>query len=47
LLLIDVINPFDFDDGHSFARKAVRVARIIGRLRERVTKARNSVWPAA
>jgi nicotinamidase-related amidase len=39
LLLIDVINPFDFEGGKAFARKALRVARAIGRLRDRVTDA--------
>jgi nicotinamidase-related amidase len=38
-LLIDVINPFDFPGGAAFARRAIRVARAIARLRERATKA--------
>jgi nicotinamidase-related amidase len=39
LLLVDVINPFDFEGGHAFARKAVRVAHAINRLRDRATGA--------
>jgi len=39
LLLIDTINPFDFDGGRAFARKAIRVARRIAELRERATRA--------
>jgi nicotinamidase-related amidase len=39
LLLIDTINPFDFDGGRAFARKAIRVARRIAQLRERATRA--------
>ena len=39
LLLVDVINPFDFDGGKAFARKAERVARAIQRLRDRATDA--------
>ncbi len=35
LLLIDVINPFDFPGGGAFARRAVSSARRIARLRER------------
>ena len=35
LLLIDVINPFDFPRGRAFARRALPSARKIGRLRER------------
>jgi nicotinamidase-related amidase len=40
LLLIDVINPFDFDGAAAFARKALRPARAIERLRDRATAAR-------
>ena len=39
VLLIDVINPFDFPGGRSFVRKAVTVARRIARLRTRATAA--------
>ena len=39
LLLVDVINPFDFEGGKAFARKAERVARAIQRLRDRATDA--------
>ncbi len=39
LLLVDVINPFDFPGGAPFARKALRVARAIARLRDRATAA--------
>ena len=39
LLLVDVINPFDFSGGPAFARRAMRVAQAIARLRERATKA--------
>ena len=39
LLLVDVINPFDFDGGAAFARKAERVARAIERLRARASAA--------
>jgi nicotinamidase-related amidase len=39
LLLVDVINPFDFPGGPAFARRAMRVAKAIARLRERATKA--------
>ncbi len=39
LLLIDVINPFDFEGGRPFARKALRVASRIARLRDRATRA--------
>src|SRR6185436_20712440 len=39
LLLIAVINPFDFEGGQAFARKAVRVARAIAVLRDRATAA--------
>jgi nicotinamidase-related amidase len=35
LLLIDVINPFDFPGGRAFARRALSSARKIARLRER------------
>ena len=39
LLLIDVINPFDFAGGAAFARRALSVARSIARLRDRATNA--------
>lgn len=39
LLLIDVINPFDFAGGPRFARRALGVARAIARLRDRATDA--------
>jgi nicotinamidase-related amidase len=39
LLLVDVINPFDFEGGAAFARRAQRVARVIERLRDRATRA--------
>lgn len=39
LLLVDVINPFDFKGGPAFARRAVRVATAIERLRDRATRA--------
>lgn len=39
LLLVDTINPFDFEGGRAFARRSRRVARAIARLRERVTRA--------
>jgi nicotinamidase-related amidase len=39
LLLVDVINPFDFPGGAAFARRARRVARAIVRLRARATNA--------
>jgi nicotinamidase-related amidase len=39
LLLVDVINPFDFAGGPAFARRAQRVARVIERLRERAERA--------
>jgi nicotinamidase-related amidase len=39
LLLIDVINPFDFAGGAAFARRAIRAARAIARLRDRATAA--------
>lgn len=39
LLLVDVINPFDFDGGPAFARKSVRTARAIARLRDRASAA--------
>jgi nicotinamidase-related amidase len=40
LLLIDVINPFDFPGGRAFARRALPSARKIARLRERAHRAR-------
>lgn len=39
LLLVDVINPFDFAGGPAFARRAQRVARVIERLRARAERA--------
>ncbi len=39
ILLVDVINLFDFPGGESFARRALRPARHIGRLRERAHRA--------
>jgi nicotinamidase-related amidase len=39
LLLIDVINPFDFTGGAAFARRARPVAKAIARLRDRATDA--------
>jgi len=39
LLLVDTINPFDFEGGRAFARKSVRVARAIAALRERASRA--------
>lgn len=39
LLLVDTINPFDFDGGTAFARKALRTATAILRLRERASAA--------
>lgn len=39
LILVDVINPFDFDGGPAFARRAVTVAASIARLRDRATRA--------
>src|SRR5436190_11393504 len=39
LLLVDTINPFDFDGGRAFARKSLRVARAILALRERASRA--------
>lgn len=39
LLLVDVINPFDFQGGRAFARRAMRVAKAIARLRDRASKA--------
>lgn len=38
LLLIDVINPCDFEGGDAFVRRNLRVARAIRRLRDRVGK---------
>ena len=40
LLLIDVINLFDFPGGRSFARRALPAARRIAALRERAHRAR-------
>jgi nicotinamidase-related amidase len=40
LVLVDTINPFDFDGGRAFARKSLRTARRIVALRERATRAR-------
>lgn len=39
LLLIDVINPFDFPGGESFARRALTPARVMARLRKRAEAA--------
>lgn len=39
LLLVDTINPFDFPGGEPFARKALRAARAIVRLRDRADRA--------
>ena len=38
LLLVDTINPFDFPGGSAFARRGVRVARAIAKLRDRATR---------
>ena len=35
LLLVDTINPFDFEGGPAFARRSLRTARAIARLRDR------------
>src|SRR5687767_13127165 len=35
LLVVDVLNPFDFPGGAAFARRAVRVARKIAQLKMR------------
>ena len=39
LLLVDTINPFDFEGGAAFARRSIPVARAIARLRARATRA--------
>ena len=39
LILVDVINGFDFEGGRPFAKKALRVAGAIARLRDRATDA--------
>lgn len=39
ILLVDVINLFDFPGGSSFARRAVRAARSIATLRDRAHRA--------
>jgi nicotinamidase-related amidase len=39
LLLVDTVNPFDFEGGRAFARRSLRVARAIVRLRDRATRA--------
>ena len=39
LLLVDVINPFDFDGGPAFARRALPYARRISRLAARARRA--------
>ena len=39
LLLVDTINPFDFEGGRAFARRSVRVARAIAALRDRASRA--------
>lgn len=38
LLLVDIINPFDFPGGRAFARRGIRVARAISKLRDRATR---------
>ena len=38
LLLVDTINPFDFPGGRAFARRSLRVARAIAKLRDRATR---------
>jgi nicotinamidase-related amidase len=40
LLLVDTINPFDFEGGGAFARRSVRVARAIRKLRDRAARRR-------
>ena len=40
LVLVDVINPFDFEGGGAFAKRSLRAARAIARLRDRATRAR-------
>ena len=39
ILLVDVINLFDFPGGESFARRSLRAARNIARLRDRAHRA--------
>ena len=39
LVLIDVINPFDFPGGRRFAGRSLTVARAVARLRERASRA--------
>jgi len=39
VLLVDVVNPFDFAGGPAFARTATRTARVIDRLRHRADAA--------
>jgi nicotinamidase-related amidase len=39
LLLVDTINPFDFEGGRTFAVKSLRVARAIVKLRDRASRA--------
>src|SRR5258705_12833999 len=39
LVLVDTINPCDFEGGRAFARKSLRVARAIARLRDRASRA--------
>jgi nicotinamidase-related amidase len=39
LVLVDTINPFDFPGGRAFARRSLRVARAIARLRDRASRA--------
>jgi len=39
VLVVDVINPFDFPGGQKFARAAVRTARAIARLADRARRA--------
>jgi nicotinamidase-related amidase len=40
VLLIDVLNPFDFPGGEAFARRARRTANAIARLADRARRAR-------
>ena len=37
LLLVDTINPFDFEGGRAFARRGLRTARAIAKLRDRAS----------
>jgi nicotinamidase-related amidase len=40
VLLVDTINPFDFEGGAAFARRSIPTARAIARLRDRARAAR-------